>query len=69
MKGLFDIRLIALLLLIVFLSSCTTTNPYTREQKMSKTATGATIGAVVGAAAGALTGGNTDNAQFLHHVF
>jgi len=59
MKDLFDIRLIALFLLIVFLSGCTTTNPYTREQKMSNATTGATIGAVVGAAAGALTGGNS----------
>jgi len=58
MRDYFDIRLITALLLIVFLSGCTTTDPYTREQKMSKTATGATIGAVVGAAAGALTGGN-----------
>jgi outer membrane protein OmpA-like peptidoglycan-associated protein len=59
MKDYFDIRLIAALLLIVFLSGCTTTDPYTREKKMSKTATGATIGALVGAAAGALTGGDS----------
>lgn len=59
MKDILDIRMIAALLLIVFLSGCTTTDPYTREKKMSKTATGATIGAVVGAAAGALTGGDS----------
>ena len=59
MRDLFDIRLIAAVLLIVFLSGCTTTDPYTREKKVNKTTKGATIGAIVGAAAGALTGGDS----------
>lgn len=59
MRDYSDIRLIAAFILIVFLSGCTTTDPYTRENKMNKTTKGATIGAVVGAAAGALTGGNS----------
>jgi outer membrane protein OmpA-like peptidoglycan-associated protein len=58
MRKFFDIRIIAAFILIVFLSGCAT-DPYTREKKMSKTATGATIGALVGAAAGALTGGDS----------
>lgn len=35
-----------------------TTNPYTREQQVSKAATGAAVGAAAGAAVGALSGGN-----------
>jgi outer membrane protein OmpA-like peptidoglycan-associated protein len=40
----------------VLLTSCTTINPYTREEEVSKATKGAAIGAVAGAAVGALTG-------------
>ncbi len=40
----------------VFLNACTTTDPYTGEQKVSNTAGGAAIGAGVGAVAGLLIG-------------
>ena len=40
------------------LAGCMTTDPYTGEQKVSKTAKGAGIGALAGAAVGALTGGD-----------
>ncbi len=59
MRDFVDIRLIAAVLLIVFFCGCTTTDPYTREEKVNKTTKGATIGALVGAAAGALTGGDS----------
>jgi outer membrane protein OmpA-like peptidoglycan-associated protein len=39
-------------------SGCTTTNAYTGEKQVSKTAKGAGIGALAGAAVGALTGDN-----------
>lgn len=42
----------------VYLSACTTTDPYTAEQKVSNTAGGAAIGAGVGAVAGLLIGNN-----------
>ncbi|MCF3640763.1 OmpA family protein [Rhizobium sp. TRM95111] len=42
----------------VYLSGCTTTDPYTGEQKMSNTAGGALIGAGLGAATGLLVGNN-----------
>ncbi|MGG2478590.1 glycine zipper domain-containing protein, partial [Rhizobium sp. BR5] len=41
-----------------YLSACTTTDPYTGEQKMSNTAGGAGIGAVVGALGGLAVGGS-----------
>jgi outer membrane protein OmpA-like peptidoglycan-associated protein len=41
-----------------YLSACTTTDPYTGEQKVSNTAGGAAIGAGVGAVAGLLIGNN-----------
>lgn len=41
------------------LTGCTTTNPYTGETEVSKTALGTGIGAVGGALAGQLIGGNT----------
>jgi outer membrane protein OmpA-like peptidoglycan-associated protein len=40
-------------------SGCTTTNAYTGERQVSKTAKGAGIGALAGAALGALTGDNS----------
>lgn len=42
----------------IYLSACTTTDPYTGEQKVSNTAGGAAIGAGVGAVAGLLIGNN-----------
>lgn len=48
--------LIALLCLAVF-AGCTTRDPYTGEEKVSKTAIGAGIGAAGGALAGGLIGG------------
>ena len=42
----------------VYLSACTTTDPYTGEQKVSNTAGGAALGAGVGAVAGLLIGNN-----------
>ncbi|KQV44388.1 MULTISPECIES: OmpA family protein [unclassified Rhizobium] len=42
----------------IYLSGCTTTDPYTGEQKMSNTAGGALIGAGLGAATGLLVGGS-----------
>lgn len=41
-----------------FLAGCTTTDPYTGEQKVSNTAGGAVIGAIAGAGVGLLAGGN-----------
>lgn len=41
------------------ISSCTTTNPYTGEQQLSKTAAGAGIGTLLGAGLGAVIGNNT----------
>lgn len=41
-----------------YLSACTTTDPYTGEQKVSNTAGGALIGAGLGAATGLLIGNN-----------
>jgi outer membrane protein OmpA-like peptidoglycan-associated protein len=38
------------------LTSCTTLNPYTRQEEVSKATKGAAIGAAAGAAVGALTG-------------
>ncbi|RYE63862.1 MAG: glycine zipper 2TM domain-containing protein, partial [Rhizobiaceae bacterium] len=40
-----------------YLSACTTTDPYTGQQKMSNTAGGAAIGAGLGAVGGLLIGG------------
>lgn len=41
------------------LSNCTTTNPYTGEQQVSKSAAGAGIGTLLGAGLGAIIGNNT----------
>ncbi len=41
-----------------FLAGCTTTDPYTGQQKVSNTAGGAAIGALAGAGLGLLAGGN-----------
>jgi len=42
-----------------FLAACTTTNPYTGEQQISKTAGGAAIGAAAGALGGLFVGGSS----------
>jgi outer membrane protein OmpA-like peptidoglycan-associated protein len=44
--------------LVVFVSGCTTVNPYTREDQTSKAAKGAGIGAAAGAVVGLLTKGD-----------
>jgi outer membrane protein OmpA-like peptidoglycan-associated protein len=43
----------------ILLSSCTTLDPYTREEKTSNAAKGAAIGAAAGAAVGLITGDNS----------
>ena len=43
------------------LSNCTTSNAYTGEQQVSKTAVGAGLGALAGAGLGAIIGNNTGN--------
>ncbi len=43
-------------LLVAGLIGCTTTNPYTRDQEVSKATKGAGIGAVAGAVVGAISG-------------
>ena len=49
-------RIAILAVAAVYLSGCTTVDPYTGEQKMSNTAGGALIGAGLGAATGLLVG-------------
>lgn len=49
---------IAWVVLVLFLVACTTTDPYTREEKVSSATKGAAIGAGVGAVAGAISGGS-----------
>ena len=44
--------------LLAFTTACTTTDPYTGQQRVSNTAAGAGIGAVAGAALGTLAGGD-----------
>lgn len=51
-------KYIIALLLTLTMIGCTTTDPYTGEQKTSKTVKGAGIGAVAGAVLGAATGDN-----------
>lgn len=58
MRASMKITVAALLALSLALSGCQTTNPYTGEQQISKTAIGAGIGAVAGAAIGVLSGDN-----------
>lgn len=51
-------KLSVLALAAVYLSACTTTDPYTGEQKMSNTAGGAMLGAAAGALGGLAVGGS-----------
>ncbi|MBR0554103.1 OmpA family protein [Ciceribacter sp. L1K23] len=51
-------KLPILALAAVYLSACTTTDPYTGEQKMSNTAGGAMLGAAAGALGGLAVGGS-----------
>lgn len=51
-------KYIIAMLLAFTMMGCTTTDPYTGEQKTSKTVKGAGIGAVAGAVVGAATGDN-----------
>ncbi len=60
LKGTFSIMMKRLAIVgscAAFLAACTTTDPYTGEQKVSNTAGGALIGAGVGALAGLAVGG------------
>ncbi|MBB4954838.1 outer membrane protein OmpA-like peptidoglycan-associated protein [Agrobacterium vitis] len=50
-------RFVLVALAATYLTACTTTDPYTGEQKMSNTAGGALIGATVGALGGLAVGG------------
>ena len=52
-------KIAVLAIATVYLSGCTTTDPYTGQQKMSNTAGGALIGAGLGAATGLLVGGSS----------
>jgi len=56
MRNFFGIRTLALVASLALLGACVT-DPYTGEQKVSKTAIGAGAGAAAGAAIGAATGG------------
>lgn len=51
-------RMMAAVMAGIALAGCTTTDPYTGEQKLSNTAGGAMIGAAAGAGLGLLAGGN-----------
>lgn len=53
----YAMRFAAVAAVLGMLAACTT-NPYTGERQLSKTAKGATLGAAGGAAIGALTGGD-----------
>jgi len=50
-------KLSILALAAIYLSSCTTTDPYTGQQKTSNLANGAVLGAALGAVGGAVIGG------------
>ncbi|MEN9896015.1 MAG: hypothetical protein RIR97_1867 [Pseudomonadota bacterium] len=52
-------KLAIVALATTFLASCTTVDPYTGEQKISKTAGGAALGALAGAAGGLLVAGKS----------
>ncbi|MDX1624971.1 MAG: OmpA family protein [Wenzhouxiangellaceae bacterium] len=51
-------QLLATLAIAVVLTACTTTDPYTGEERTSRTASGAGIGAAAGAVIGAVSGGD-----------
>ncbi|MDQ2078304.1 OmpA family protein [Marinimicrobium sp. ABcell2] len=56
-------KYLVVLCAIVFLTACATTDPYTGEDKASRTATGAGIGAVAGAVIGAASASRSDRAR------
>lgn len=53
------------LVFIISFTGCNSTNPYTREEQVSKTSTGAAIGAVSGAIIGVLTSSKKDRRKGL----
>lgn len=53
-------RLILSLAIVLWVTACTTTDPYTGEKEVNKTSAGAAIGAVAGAIAGAATSSKKD---------
>lgn len=57
MKNLFTKKIIILLSAALFLSGCTTLNPYTGENQVSNTTIGAGVGAIGGTLVGAMIGG------------
>ncbi len=52
----FRLSVLSLIAIVVAMTACTTTNPYTREEQTSKASKGAAVGAVVGVLAGLLSG-------------
>lgn len=56
MRGTFRYFIAALVVGVLTATACTTTDPYTREEKTSKATKGAAIGAAAGAVAGAISG-------------
>jgi outer membrane protein OmpA-like peptidoglycan-associated protein len=52
-------HLMSALLIVFAVAACTTTDPYTGEQKTSNTAKGAGVGAAAGAVLGAIAGGGS----------
>jgi outer membrane protein OmpA-like peptidoglycan-associated protein len=55
-----SMKTVAVLSSLLFATACATTDPYTGEQRTSKTATGAGIGAVAGAVIGAASASDKD---------
>ena len=56
-------RLSAALAVCLMLTACTTANPYTGEDQLSKTSIGTATGAILGGVAGALIGQKSGNAR------
>lgn len=56
-------KLPILALAAIYLSACTTTDPYTGQQKVSNTAGGAVLGAALGAVGGAVIGGGGSDSR------
>ena len=54
------IRAVTLLTTLLFISGCSSVDPYTGEKKSANSTTGSVIGAVAGAAIGAATSSNKD---------
>jgi outer membrane protein OmpA-like peptidoglycan-associated protein len=57
MKNIFNKKIIIILCAALFMSGCTTLNPYTGENQVSNTTIGAGVGAIGGTLVGAMIGG------------